>query len=253
MAYVEEQSYTTDLTAYGRVDDQYQKAQTFEDAGGFTLIKVEALFKCNEGAATGELKCYIYSTSSSLPDSELAEAENSVAINSITTDAGGEWLEFTFAGVSISAATEYAIVFINQTVAADDQAVWFADGSSPTYSNGEACYSTDSGSNWTSQATHDYGFKVYSGSSGAIGIEGSSSLSISAGADLTGTFTLAGSSSITIGSTADIYGAFGLVGTSSILFGSSATLVTKMKGSTIEKYHKRLITCSNDAVYFEDL
>lgn len=170
MAYVLEQNFEAGGAAYGFVDATRYKAQTFADAGGFSLTKVEVFLRlANVANNTGNLVCEIYTADGShLPDALVSAADSSIPLSSITADAGGEWLTYTFTGgVAVSAATEYAIVLSNDDGVDGDICYWWADTSSPTYTDGQAAYSNNKGVAWTAQATADYYFRAYSGSDAA--------------------------------------------------------------------------------------
>ena len=70
--------------------------------------------------------------------------------DTLTTNSAGEWREITLgAGYSLSASTMYAIVVRALDGSAFASIRLRVDETSPTYTGGTDCYSTNSGSSWT--------------------------------------------------------------------------------------------------------
>jgi len=80
--------------------------------------------------------------------------------NTLTTDTDGEWREITLGdGYNLSEGTKYAIVVRALDGDGSNHVGWRLDGSSPTYTGGNAEYSIDGGSNWLSNNTRDFMFE----------------------------------------------------------------------------------------------
>ncbi len=64
--------------------------------------------------------------------------------------------------IKLDANTTYAIVMdIKGTGGGGDYNIWRSDSSSPTYTGGQFCTSTDSGSSWSGDSTTDAMFRIY--------------------------------------------------------------------------------------------
>jgi len=81
--------------------------------------------------------------------------------NNFTTDPVGAWYEITLAEYTLAANTKYAIVCRAPSGDASNDVGWRVDLSSPTYEEGWALYSGNSGVSWTSYYTEDLMFEVW--------------------------------------------------------------------------------------------
>lgn len=83
--------------------------------------------------------------------------------NTVTLDSSGEWIEITFGTpYSLSASTKYTIVMRNAGVDGGPTAVirWLAVDGSSSYPDGQAKYSFDGGSSWSS-SSRDFNFETW--------------------------------------------------------------------------------------------
>lgn len=76
-----------------------------------------------------------------------------------TTDTNGEYREFILTH-DLTQGVEYAIVMSNPTGNLFNRLLVKSEVSSPSYNNGQAWKSTDSGSTWTYQTTREFNFEV---------------------------------------------------------------------------------------------
>ena len=108
----------------------------------------------------GVVTLSIRGTTASLPaGADLATATLTNEIG--TYDTNGAWYKFTFATpITLEAATQYALVLRNTSGLASLR--WRSDNTTPTYAGGGRCFSNNSGTDWTSDATADLLFAVWS-------------------------------------------------------------------------------------------
>jgi hypothetical protein len=76
--------------------------------------------------------------------------------DTFTTDEAGEWYEITLTSYTLSAGTKYSIVVRCTGV----QLCWCYDATSPAYTGGIFCYSSNAGATWTS-LDRDFMFEEY--------------------------------------------------------------------------------------------
>lgn len=137
----------------------YWKAQTFTTVNGFTIARVSCKLYRSSTGIFGNLTCEIRATSSNLPTGAALATSGTLDASTITTDSGGEWYNFDFAGYALSATTEYAIILRHSALGF---VWWLCDSSSPSYAGGNYCTSADSGSTWLVDTDKDFMFETYS-------------------------------------------------------------------------------------------
>lgn len=136
----------------------YHDGQTFTASDNYTVGNI--VLKLYRHAVTnpGNVTCYIYATSGSLPTGSTLATSTVVDCSGITTDSGGEDVTFTFAaGPAITNGTEYAIVILSSN--SSPCIYWRVDGSSSTYAGGQAVRAGNP--TWYATATIDHWFEVY--------------------------------------------------------------------------------------------
>jgi hypothetical protein len=81
-------------------------------------------------------------------------------IDSSTLPAGTSiWVRITLTSLALSASTRYAIVVRTAGGDINNYLIWRADVTSPSYTRGARCYSTNGGSTWTEDTAADYMFE----------------------------------------------------------------------------------------------
>src|SRR3990167_979978 len=182
------------------------KGQTFTTVGAFDITKVS--LKLVRTGSPGNLTVSIRATDGGgLPTGANLVAKTQSG-DAITTDSGGEWVDFTFASAyGLSATTKYAIVLAAPDAGgAPDLIGWRGDTTSPTYADGSVMFSSDSGVNWTAATTDDWMFETYSAdvtttSSSSTSSSTTSSTSTSTTSTSTSSTTTSSTSSSTTSST----------------------------------------------------
>jgi hypothetical protein len=148
--------------------------QTFTTVGSFDISKVS--LKLFRSGSPGDITVGIWDTSGGKP-SGGAVVSVTQSGNGITTDSGGEWVDFVFASpYTLSATHLYAIVW--SAGAGSDISNYGAarrDGTPPTYADGQSGFSSNSGGSWTMSSTTDYVFETYSGT-GAVYVDAEASI-----------------------------------------------------------------------------
>jgi len=142
------------------------KGQTFTtDSAGYPITAV-TLRLWRQSAATGDLTVSIRATSSGLPTgADLVSA--TIAVSTISTTTPGEFYTFTFSSpYTLSGSTVYAICARRSTTLS--WVYWRFDDTSPSYTDGQGCSSTNAGSTWSALSTDDMMFEVYGQSPMAI-------------------------------------------------------------------------------------
>jgi hypothetical protein len=139
----------------------YHDGQTFTASDTYTIDQV--ILKLYRHATTnpGNVTCYIYATSGGLPTGAALATSNAVDCSGITTDSGGEEVTFTFAsGNEVTNGTVYAVVILSSN--SSPCIYWLVDGSSPTYSGGQAVRAGNP--TWYGNSGVDHWFEVYDSS-----------------------------------------------------------------------------------------
>lgn len=133
------------------------RAQTFTPSIAHTIKSVK--LKLHRSSTAYTLTVGIYATSSGLPTGS-ALCSGTLAGSSVTTDSAGAWYEITLgSGASLAAGTKYAIVISYSSGSINWVMNIHADTSSPTYSGGNVCYSSNSGDSWSAITAYDFQFE----------------------------------------------------------------------------------------------
>lgn len=159
---------TTKFEYYDSGDDSqggfygtYWHTQTFTTTVGFTITSVKLLVA--RVGASGTLTISIKAVDGAGKPTGADLCSKAIDSTVLTTNADvGEWYEFTFTTpYLLSATTMYAIVVRCTGTDNSNRCYWRFDGSSPTYTNGQDLYSSDSGSSWTAFASIDRMFETW--------------------------------------------------------------------------------------------
>lgn len=165
-ACIESPATSTVVDSYASGDDGYAElyganweAQTFLTSSAYTIAQVG--LKLRRVGSPGTVTVSIRATTAGVPSgSDLASGTTNG--NKLTADAGGEWKKITLTTpYDLVTATTYAIVVRATGGSATNTIRWRADTSSPTYTNGSRCTSTNSGTDWTADTTDDFMFRTY--------------------------------------------------------------------------------------------
>lgn len=135
------------------------RGQTFTPSAGHTVTSVKLLIyrTGNPGTFTVSIR----GTAAGVP-SGADLCSGTTDGDALSLDGAGEWKEITFGtGTPLSAGTIYAIVARSAGADSFNSVCWRVDSSSPTYSNGTAVTSSNSGSAWTIAAGSDYMFEEW--------------------------------------------------------------------------------------------
>jgi hypothetical protein len=130
------------------------EAQTFTPAATHNIRAVWLKLK---GAAPGTVTLSIRATAGGLPTgADLA----TVTLVGVVVDPSPRWYKFTFAApIALTAAVVYALILRNTS--GTGTLTWRNDATAPAYAGGQRCYSTNSGVNWTADATIDFMFEEW--------------------------------------------------------------------------------------------
>ena len=149
----------------------YWRAQTFKigtvganQAHDITSIKVK-LYRSADPPTDG-LDVTINETASNKP-TDVILASTNISGDDITTDSAGEWIEIAITGATLQPDTTYAIVLSAPSGNSSKWVRWFYDGSSPEYTGGRFCASSNSGSSWIGDSAKDFMFEEYGTTGGA--------------------------------------------------------------------------------------
>ncbi|GEM_PF-282338 len=138
----------------------YWDAQTFTPQVTHQIASVKLLLyrTGNPGTVTVSIRA----TSGGLPTgADLASGTTNG--NTLPDTSPGEWHTITFTTpITLTAGTMYAIVVRVPSGSTTNRLHWRFDSTSATYPRGTKCRSSDSGSSWTSDTTHDFMFEEYS-------------------------------------------------------------------------------------------
>lgn len=155
------QSNTTSNTTSDSLSAITQwRAQTFTPSSGQDNVAGFVLNLTNS-VISGVLTCALYATSGGLPSGAPLASITKASADVVTGDN-----TFSFASaVSVTANTAYAVVFYVSTYTSGSVAWNYQN--TDIYAGGQRCTSSNSGTNWTADATSDYRFTVrYRGISG---------------------------------------------------------------------------------------
>lgn len=134
-------------------------AQTFTPSSTFTAERVQ--LKLYRTGSPGTMIVSIKATSADLP-SGADIVSGTYDGNTLSNSSPGSYVEIDFtSSTSLTGSTKYAIVISAASGDASNKVHWRTDDTSPTYAGGAKCFSNDSGSSWTEDATIDFMFRVY--------------------------------------------------------------------------------------------
>ncbi|GAJ02051.1 unnamed protein product, partial [marine sediment metagenome] len=156
MATLYEYYNTGDDDAYTRYGS-YWAAQTFTPSTAHKITSVK--LKLFRVGSPGTITVSIRATFGGKPTGgDLCVGTTDG--NSLTTSTAGEWREITLgAGYNLNAFTKYAIVVRATSGDGANLFQWRWDGSSPTYEEGNAAVSSNSGSLWDGYTEWDFMFE----------------------------------------------------------------------------------------------
>ncbi len=163
------ENYITGDTSSGTMYGENWESQTFTPSVNHIVTSVKLMMHKDPGAGAspGNITVSIRATSSSLPTG-LDLASGTTDGDTLTDDNAGEWREITFsAGALLLASTEYAIVVRVTGGDGSNYVNWRYDGTSPTYTDGQRAYSSNSGSGWTGVSDDDHMFEGWGDPSGS--------------------------------------------------------------------------------------
>ena len=134
-------------------------AQTFTPAITHIIGKVKLkLFKVGD---PGTVTVSIYATLSGEPAGGIL-CSGTIDGDTLTTDTGGVFYEITLNdGFELEKDTQYAISVSAPDGDASNKVSWLADITSPTFTGGTYCSSTDGGSSWSSVSGVDCMFEEW--------------------------------------------------------------------------------------------
>jgi hypothetical protein len=164
MAFTLQDSFTGDttfLTLYG----VNWNAQTFTAGDNYTITRVALeLLRFGTPGNPGTVSVSIRATAAGpLPTGADLSSVATYNGNLLTTDAGGEVVNFDFTTpVALTSGTQYAIV-VRATGGDGNNRLGWRRSVSSGYAGGRECYSVNSGSSWTGETIDCY-FQTYSGS-----------------------------------------------------------------------------------------
>jgi hypothetical protein len=156
--------YNTNDDSYYGGNSTYIAGQTFTPSETFTLTSIKALLY--KIGTPGTCTVAIYATSAGVPTGAPL-VSNTFDGNTLTSDSAGEWKEVTLTPTELTGSTMYALVIM----ASGNFLGWRRDQTSPTYTGGTEVTSSNGGSSWSADNSHDLMFETYS-SAGGGGIAG---------------------------------------------------------------------------------
>jgi len=134
------------------IDDRNDKlAQSFELSSGETVDKARLWLK-KTGSPTGTMTLRIETDSAGDPSGTLADANATVTVAESSLGTSYGWAEFDFGtDFALSGSTTYWLVLSTDRSASDTNYVeWGADGSTPSYADGEMKNETNSA--WSAES-----------------------------------------------------------------------------------------------------
>lgn len=151
-------------------DTDYIHSQGFQIQRDATITKIEIWIKDGPAAPTDNVTVRIETDAAGEPSGTLVDGNATGAIAQADIGAAFAWVDHTFASsFSLAKDTTYHLRISIPNQATNVRNHLQADASSPSYTYGTKCQSTDAGSNWTIQATHDLYFRVYKAAGGVAG------------------------------------------------------------------------------------
>ena len=206
------------------------EGQTFTTVGGFTLTKF-GFNGYENGTIPADCKLYIYATAAGVPTG-AAISTNTVPPADISGVQG--WQEFELDDpVALSATTMYAFVFANPSGDASNRPIHYLDTTTPAYGGGTRVYSSNGGSSWSTDATDDVNFRLYSGAD-------------------TNYQEIAASDSFSFTPTAALATAMDLVASDSFSFTASGIITFgPLSSAKVERASRYLVCFNNDSASYQ--
>jgi len=209
----------------------YHDGQTWTTTSAYTIYQVKLKFYRHATTNPGNVTCYIYATSGSLPTGSASCTSAAVDCSGITTDTAGEEVTFTFeSGAELSDATEYAIVILSSN--SSPCIYWKVNYS---YGDGQAVRAGSP--TWYANSSIDHWFETYDEDvEEYVDIAGV----IAETSSLLGTISLY-----------DIKALSGTITRTSTL--SGAIIVSSNWQTDTFQTIKRLVIIGNNSLYYEDV
>jgi hypothetical protein len=213
-----------------------QAAQTFKASGSYTITKVKLLlYAAGTDHQPGTITVTINTTLTGKPTATIL-CSGTTNGNTLPTGSPYEWREITLgAGAALTGGTTYSIVVSAPSGNNNNRLQWRDDASSPTYTNGTCCYSSNSGSTWTADAAADQMFDTY-GDPTIVYVD----------LETTGGFTGGGSATMVTGATVSLASTGGFTG------GGSARIIRIVLADVLKNI-QRLVACGNDQFWYEEV
>ena len=140
----------------GAIDINAQHAaQTFTVGGSQHTVTSVKLMLYRSGSP-GLVTVQIRTASGNLPTATVLTS-GTYDGNSVTTDSAGAWYEIAITTYTLAASTQYAIVVSSAAATLK----WCHDATSPTYTGGQASYSTTPWTTWNALSSRDMMFEVW--------------------------------------------------------------------------------------------
>jgi hypothetical protein len=257
MAFTLEDSYEGSDDAQQSVFSTNWSAQTFTTGvSGYTLSK--AGIKGGVRGTPSVPKLEIYATSGGKPTgSALATA--TMVVGDMPDYTTPDWYEVEMdSPYTLSGSTQYALV-MNCSGSSANRLGWQYDNSAPSYTGGAFNFSSSGGSSWTTVASYDFLFRLYSGSavtyndlaaSGSIQFTGTAGLEIACIVDLaaSGEIEFLGTANLSVATITQLAasGVISFVGTADLLG------KTNVKGLVIGDTNL-IIGFGNNELWYEDV
>ena len=134
--------------------------QTFTTPKTFTTNRVDVYLRKQSAGVVGNCNVTIRATTAGLP-SGADLFSGSMVGDSLSETTFGYYQFYQSTPVTLTTGTVYAVTVSAPTATGAHYIWWGRDGSSPSYSGGQMCYSADGGTSWTGDNTKDHLFRVY--------------------------------------------------------------------------------------------
>lgn len=139
----------------------YYRCQTFIPTSTGEFTKARVRIRAETTGTGNDITLELQETTSNEPNGSVLDSAT-YSYDSVTTDADGEWVTFTFSGgVTISTGTQYALVLKNTSGDSSEEIRWFYKSFSTVYPDGKFGRTLDAGTSWTMYTHYDAAFEVY--------------------------------------------------------------------------------------------
>lgn len=154
-----ESGYDADKVVGDTGGTETAQSQSFKVDQNIKCKGIEAYLKAAAGTP-GDITVRIETDSSGKPSGTLVDAAATATITAFAeTDYAWKSVDFTDT-FQLNSGTVYHLVLKTAAAANDNNYNWAADASSPSYTDGNMCASTDGGSTWSSVTGADAYFRV---------------------------------------------------------------------------------------------